>query len=415
MAYLSVIEDMQQDLDRCINCGLCHGICPVYLMTGEESTSARGKINLLRALYSGELRPNSYLVHIFNRCLLCYGCQSVCPSGVLTENLWITSREFLARQVGQSLAKRVAFQGFLGQPGLLKIALKIVRAVQSLTFLKGIRYKHLPSGLTIPKLSTKTLLDTLPERVPATCDPPIGRVGYFMGCMSNYLLPDIAYAAISVLSKLGYEVIIPRQQLCCGAPAFNNGDFKTARKLAQWNINVFLDEDVDVVVSADGTCGGAFTHEYEKLFGENDPKYREFKSRCSELLTMIMKRLNILQPDRTPINKSVTIHDSCHLTHTQGITDAPRKLMEAIPGVEVVEKVRSDHCCGFGGSFNLMFPDIAEEITSQRVTEVTKTDAQLVVASSPGCILKLREQVDRQKLDIKVMHPLELLDESLNG
>jgi glycolate oxidase iron-sulfur subunit len=404
-----------QDLDRCINCGLCHGICPVYLTTGEESTSARGKINLLRAIYEGEIRPNAHLVHIFNRCLLCYGCQSVCPSGVLTENLWITSREFLARQVGQSLAKKLAFQGFLGKPGLLKIALNVLRAVQSLIFPKGIQYKHLRTGLTIPKLSSKTLLEYLPERVPATCDPPVGRVGYFVGCMSNYLLPDIAYATISVLSKLGYEVVIPHQQLCCGAPAFNNGDFKTARKLAQWNINVFLDAGVDMVVSADGTCGGAFTHEYEKLFGEDDPKYKEFKMRCSELLTLIAKRLESMQPKRTPIPTSVTIHDSCHVTHTQGITDAPRQLMQAIPGVDITEKVRSDHCCGFGGSFNVMFPDIANEITALRVNEMTKTDAQVVVASSPGCILKLREQMDKQGLDIKVMHPLELLDESLSG
>jgi glycolate oxidase iron-sulfur subunit len=233
--------------------------------------------------------------------------------------------------------------------------------------------------------------------------------------MSNYLLPDIAYATISVLSKLGYEVVIPHRQLCCGAPAFNNGDFKTARKLAQWNINVFLDAGVDMVVSADGTCGGAFTHEYEILFGEDDPKYQEFKIRCSELLTLIAKRLESMQPERTPINTSVTIHDSCHVIHTQGITDAPRQLMQAIPGVDIAEKVRSDHCCGFGGSFNVMFPDIADEITALRVNEMTKTDAQVVVASSPGCILKLREQMDKQGLDIKVMHPLELLDESLNG
>ena len=409
------IDDLIQELERCNNCGLCHGICPVYLMTGDEGTSARGKINLLRALHAGEIEPNWHIVDVFNQCLLCYGCQSVCPVGIRTEKLWITAREILARQVGQTLAKRVAFQGFLGRSGMMKFALALIRAFQWLLFPKRVQYKHLPSGLTIPRLSSRTLLDGLPEQVPAATDPPLGRVGDFVGCMSNYLLPDIARSAIQVLSKLGYEVVIPHDQLCCGAPAFNNGDFKTARKLARWNIDVFMRANVDMIVTADATCGGAFTHEYEQLFGEDDPTYREFKARCPQILTLVAQRLDALRPELHPMKEHVTIHDSCHLCHTQGVTDEPRQILEAIPGMELVEKVRSDHCCGFGGSFMVMYPEVSDSITSKRMEEAVKTGVSTLVSSSPGCILKLKEQADRQGLDLRVLHPLELLDRSLKA
>jgi len=413
MSHFYDSDDFIAELDRCINCGVCHGICPVYLMTGDEYTSARGKINLLRAMMSDDLTPNSHIVDMFNECLLCYGCQTVCPAGVKTEKLWIASRNFLAREVGQPWSKQVAFRGFLAQPGMLRLGLALMRAVQVLTYSRKLRYKHLRSGLTIPRLSSKALLDDLPEMIPAVQDPPIGRVGFFVGCMCNYFVPEVAHSAIRVLSKLGYDVVIPKEQLCCGAPAFNNGDFKTARKLARWNIDVFLRAGVDMFVSADGTCGGAFTHEYAQLFGEDDPTYREFKMRCPELLTLVAQRLNEHQRQLRPINERVTIHDSCHLTHTRGVTDAPRRLVNAIPGVQVVEKVRSNHCCGFGGSYNVYFPQTSEAITSARLDEALKTGAEVMVASSPGCVLKLREQADRQGFRLKVLHPLELLDESL--
>jgi glycolate oxidase iron-sulfur subunit len=415
MSDFIVTDEFVQELDRCINCGLCHGICPVYLMTGDEYTSARGKINLLRAMLSGDLTPNSHIVDMFNECLLCYGCQTVCPAGVKTENLWITSREILAREVGQSLAKKVAFRGFLGRPAMLRLGLNLIRAFQALVYPKRIQYKHLASGLTIPRLSSRTLLDDLPDRMPAAQDPPIGRVGFFVGCMCNYLLPEVANSAIRVLSKLGYEVIIPKDQLCCGAPAFNNGDFDTARKLGRWNIDVFLRSGVDMIVTADGTCGGAFTHEYSKLFGDDDPSYREFKKRCPELLTLVSQRIGEHASDMATINEEVTIHDSCHLTHTRGITDAPRRLIDAIPGTQITEKVRSNHCCGFGGSYQVMYPETSETITSARIQEALKTGAATIVASSPGCILKLREEADRERLGLKVEHPLEMLDRSLKG
>jgi glycolate oxidase iron-sulfur subunit len=415
MAHQPQLYDLVEELDRCTNCGLCHGICPVYLLTGDEWTSARGKINLLRGLISGELIPTHRLVDVFNQCLLCYGCQSVCPAGVRTENLWIAAREILAREVGQTFAKKVAFRGFLGKPGMMKWGLKLARLTQTLLFPNKLQYRHLPSGLTIPRLGSRTLLDDLPDRVPAVQHPPKGRIGYFVGCMSNYLLPDIANSAIRVLSQLGYEVVIPHDQICCGAPAFNNGDFHTARKLAQWNMDVYLRANVDMIVTADATCGGAFTHEYSQLFGEDDPRYREFRSRCPEILTLVAQRIGEYKSSLQPMHQQVTIHDSCHLCHTQGVTVAPREIVEAIPGVEIVEKVRSEHCCGFGGSFTVLFPELADGITARRIEEIAKTGVKTVVSSSPGCILKLKEQVDRQGLDLHILHPLELLDQSFRG
>ena len=170
-----------------------------------------------------------------------------------------------------------------------------------------------------------------------------------------------------------------------------------------------------MIVTADGTCGGAFTHEYSKLFGDDDPSYREFKKRCPELLTLVSQRIREHASNMSPIREEVTIHDSCHLTHTRGITDAPRELMDAIPGIHMTEKMRSNHCCGFGGSYQVMYPETSETITSARIQEALKTGAMTIVASSPGCILKLREEVDRERLGIKVEHPLEMLDRSLKG
>jgi len=272
----------------------------------------------LKALAKGELEPGNISRNIFNQCLLCYACESICPSGVRTSKLWINAREYFAQELG------AGFKGSVIRNAAdwkrLNIALKAGKKVQDL--LPGLHSK--PDSFK-PKISDTFLLDYLPDIVPAIGKKRL-KVGYFVGCVSNFFLGNIGIAAVQTLSSLGCEVIIPKGQVCCGAPAFNNGEMDAARRLAKMNVEVFLKADVDVITSADATCGGSFVHEYNQLL-ELDAEYEKFSAKYRELNSLILELgLNGRLKD---IPAKVTYHDSCHLRHTQGVKTAPRKILQS--------------------------------------------------------------------------------------
>jgi len=392
----------EKELQKCAACGVCHSVCPVYNLTGDDTLSARGKIHLLKALESGELEPGKTGRDIFSRCLLCYACETACPSGVKASDLWIKARNYFSENTGRSI-KGTAIKAVSGR-GSLPVLMKLGKVVQHAA------PKHsLGAGHLRPLLSDSFLLDTLPYSVPAKVDKKL-RVGYFVGCVSNFFLNNVGLSAISVLSKLGCEVIIPKEQVCCGAPAFNNGEMNAARKLAEKNISAFLKCNVDVITSADATCGGSFRHEYRQLVGDH-PDYEEFSDKYREIHGLVLE-LGLPEKIKTGDLK-VTYHDSCHLRHTQGVKDEPRKLLKMIPGLELREMEESEMCCGFGGSYSLFYAKDAVQISADKIKNALKSGAGILAAGSPGCMLKLMEEARISESDIKVMHTMEILDDRL--
>ena len=396
-------DEIIAELRQCAACGTCHSVCPVYNLTGDDTLSARGKIHILRALAGDELDPSKIGRGIFERCLLCYACQTACPSGVETSKIWIRARDYFTHTLGEGI-KGKALRTLSKKDNLNK-AMRLGRAAQ-----KAVPEMRSKTGSFKPKLADRFLIDELPEIVPAQGEKRY-RVGYFIGCVSNFFLGEIATAAIKTLAALGCEVVIPKGQVCCGAPAFNNGEMEAAGMLARRNVEVFLDAEVDIIVSADATCGGSFIHEYNQLLG-GDARYEEFSRKYRELHGLILELG--LDGKLKSIPAKVTYHDSCHLRHTQGVREAPRDILKSLPGVDFVEMADSEMCCGFGGSFSLFHGGDSSRISEDKLENALAVGAEEIAAASPGCILKLREEAAVKGLAIKVKHTVQFVWERMD-
>ncbi len=400
---------LHAELDRCVTCGICHTVCPTYQLSERELLSPRGRIILLRRLLAGDLTPQDIGPDTFDFCTLCYACQTACPAGVKTDLLFITARKIVADSVGIEKTKQRVFNA-LENPGKIETALKLGSMTQKVGGNKII--EMVAGGMAVPKLQATPLLKRLPETV-----EPEGRrrmrVAYFLGCMSNYVLPGPALATLKVLQQLGAEVVIPREQVCCGAPAFNNGDWETARRLAKRNLDALQEANPTFILSEDATCGGAFRHEIPALL-EEDEDYafiaREIAQKTMDFPSLLVDRLDPHFPETKQLPLDVTIHDACHLTHTQKAHGKLRELIGRLPGVRIVESQESQLCCGFGGSFSALYPEEAQQWTQRKVKHFIEVGVSIVIAASPGCGQQLQEGFHNRGYDhIKVLHPAELI------
>jgi glycolate oxidase iron-sulfur subunit len=398
------------EVAKCTSCGLCKDVCPVFGLTHREAESPRGKINLLRALMDEAVDPAETSVDIFNRCLLCYACQDACPAGVQTERVWISAREILADEVGRPFAKSFILRRILPDRKLLNMAMFIGRRLPGNA--DSVKYQN----LILPRPASRRLDRHLPEIL----EPQgklIGTVAFFPGCLISHVFPGLGVQTAQVLTHLGYRVITPLDRVCCGAPAFNNGDLATGRKLAQRNLSLFTSLDVDAVLSPDATCGGAFSHEYDLLFPEGSNwrmDYLAFKDRVLNLGEFLEKA--ILQQAALsfkPLPYKLTVHDSCHLKYLQHKANVPRRLLDFIPGLKIIENPQSGLCCGFGGSYSALFPNESRAITRRKLNDLRASGSNVVMVGSPGCLWKMRSEAALLGLDLKIVHYVELLWESL--
>ncbi|TKJ41510.1 hypothetical protein CEE37_02815 [candidate division LCP-89 bacterium B3_LCP] len=401
-----------EQIEKCTSCGLCKDVCPVFALTFREAESPRGKINLLRAVLDAKLESAPETADVFNRCLLCYACQDACPAGVSTEKIWISGRQTIADEAGIPLLKSLFLKQFLTNSSLWKTALKVGAKLpggDTTIKLKGMRF---------PRPSQNRLDRILPE-VLEPRGKQVGRIAFFPGCMLTEVFPHIGLKAAEILAHLGYEVITPQDRVCCGAPAFNNGDMDTGRKLAQKNLEVYSHMEVDAVISPDATCGGAFRHEYDILFPPGSighSEHREFRKKVKDfgefLLQVFSKRSDV---GFKPVENVVSVHDSCHLNHLQHKADVPRKLLSYIPELKQVESPRNELCCGFGGSYSVIFPSESKAIARRKLDFMQSSGGKTFVVGSPGCLWNLRTEAAELALDVSVVHYLELVWYSLIG
>jgi glycolate oxidase iron-sulfur subunit len=406
----AIIREALEEINRCTSCGLCKDVCPVFALSKREAESPRGKVNLLRELLTDGMRPASEAVDIFNRCLLCYACRDACPAGVRTERLWIIGREMLADQVGRPLAKQVFLRRILPYPGRYEKLVGLGRKFPGDE--DTIRWqKHL-----LPRPAARRL-DRLLSEILEPYGKTVGTVAFFPGCLLTDVFPDMGLKAAEILAFLGYRVITPSERSCCGAPAFNNGDFETAGKLAQANLEMFSGMDVEAIVSPDATCGGAFHHEYDLLFPPESQRrqlYLQVKEKVRDFGEFVLQGIKARKDwEFKPVHRLVTVHDSCHLSHLQHKADIPRRILDGIPGLKLVESERNELCCGFGGSYSVLFPDESKRIAYRKLQYLQHSHSQVIAVGSPGCLWRLRSAAAESALNVQVVHYLEILREAI--
>jgi len=422
-----VLATEREKLLACVHCGLCLEACPTYVATGDENDSPRGRIYLMRAVEEGRLASTatSFERHI-DRCLGCRACESACPAGVEYGVLLEASRQKILetkRGFAYALRKFVLRTIWL-RPGLLRAAFAGARFFRD----SGLAWLIVKSG--IPRelsprfeFALSLLLASKPSvSITENVSAPLVRLSpeakgpalLFKGCITEGLFSRVNEATTRVLGVNGCRTDSPIGQVCCGALHAHAGDLEGARKLARQNIEAFGkgDDIVAPIVANAGGCG-AMLVSYSHLLA-NDEKYAESARAFSARVRDIGQQLEAIG-FRNGValgSKRTTCDTSCHLLHGQHGADASLQMLWAIPQLNFALLEGSDACCGGAGVYNLMEPDLSEQILSEKLEHIKASGAEVLATGNPGCQMHIAAGARLAGMKLQVCHPVELLDES---
>ncbi len=410
----------------CVHCGLCLPTCPTYLETGVEMASPRGRLYLMRAVSEGIADISPEFVKHLDQCLGCLACQEMCPSGVPYGPLLEEARAQIVARGERSWADRL-WRGMLFHlfpyPQRLDLVVRGLAVYQGLGLPRLVRARGWLARLSPRIAEMADLLPPLPSAAERGPLPELtsakgrrrGRVGLLTGCAQRFLLPQINRATGRVLAAAGYDVVAPREQGCCGALHVHAGELAQGRALARAMIETFERAGVDFVVANAGGCGATMKG-YSMLLA----KEAEWRGRAEAFSSKVRDVSEILAEASfdeclRPMPLTVTYHDACHLAHAQGIRREPRRLLQRIPALTLIELAEADVCCGSGGVYNLLQPDMAGSLLKRKVDHIRETGAGLVAAGNIGCLLHIRNGLAQAGLSIRAVHLVELLDWALHG
>ncbi len=407
-----IAKEIQEEVHNCIKCGLCLTPCPVYKQLYFEAASPRGKVQLIKKILEGKLEPSENFHRLLFTCLLCETCTVNCPSGLKVDRLMKAMRAELLQKFGLPWQKKMLFHLLVGKR-LLPFFLFWGRTLGNPLLARMPRSRKLGTipYSKFPRLNRKPLREQYPEIVKVA--GPKGRVLYFTGCATNYLFENVGRSVISILQRLGVEVIIPREQVCCGLPIFLAGARQMALQNIRKNIELFTGDDVDAVIVDCATCGAALKKEYAHILEEmgESPEAAQTLGRKVLDISQYLVRFD-LEKHLRPIQGRVTYHDPCHLLRSQGVKEEPRSLLKGIPGLQYVEMAGADVCCGGGGTFQWEHPDVASGISSKKVQSIKETGADIVASGCPGCRLQIYGNFGEES--VEVVHPVEILAKALH-
>lgn len=416
---MSLANDILRDADRCVKCGLCAPHCPTYGKTQDENDSPRGRVALMQGLASGQLPPEGKLIMHLDRCLACRACEHVCPSGVAYGRLLDETRALLAERRPPPRRVRLALDGLVTQRKRLRAVGTLLRIYQR----SGLQRLARASRL-LRVLGLETAEAQLPRLPPSTRWQPYyapagatrGRVALFLGCVAELADSPTLLAAIRVLNRLGYGVLVPAAQGCCGALHQHSGAAAQARALAAANVRAFADLDVNAIVYTASGCGAQLA-EYAQLAWE-DPALAEQARRLGQSVMDISQFLaQIDWPDDldiAPLAAQVAVHDPCSLTHVLRQPHAPYQLLRRIPGLRVAALPDNARCCGAAGSYMLTQPEMAAALRADKLAALDTLRPDYLATSNLGCALHLAAGLRAAGSPVEVVHPVVLLDRQMD-
>jgi glycolate dehydrogenase iron-sulfur subunit len=412
--------------DRCVRCGLCLPTCPTYVETLVETSGPRGRIALIKAVAEERLDILSPgFVHQMSECLDCRACEAVCPSGVEYGKILEPARTQIVRAQEPvrswqaRLGRAVVIGRLFSSMGLMRAAARLLKFYQR----SGLR--GLVRGTGILRALGMHDVEALAPRISdrfftprnQRFSPPVPRATAFLhaGCIMHVAFASWHEATVRVLNAAGVEVVVPRDQGCCGAITIHAGEMARGRELAKRNIASFERSGADVYVINAAGCGSALK-EYGQLF-HDDPEWQKraiaFSAKVRDVLEYV-DEIGLPPHSLGVVHEIVTYQDACHLAHAQRITAAPRRLLAQIPGLELREMDESSLCCGSAGIYNVTQPEMAQRLQRRKVERVLEVAPETVATANPGCALQIRNGLDRAGAgDVAIKHVIQLLDESL--
>ena len=408
----------------CVHCGLCTASCPTYVELGNENDSPRGRIYLMRAVTDGRIGLTEGVRRHLELCLDCRACETACPSGVQYGKLiepFRVAMEASAEKRPKSADwfHRWILFGIFPYPERMRLALAPARLAQRFGLVGFVERIGL---LRLLPRRLRQLVDMLPP--PRKTEPPLpeflpakgtrrARVALFTGCIADVLFRSTHWATARVLQENGCDVLVPRDQVCCGAIHFHAGSSEPAQVLADKNLAAFNPDDVDAIIVNVAGCGAML-----KDYGHHWHDARqEARSRFAAKIKDVNEFLDQLGlvPPKGEIRATATYHDACHLGHAQKIREAPRRLLAQIPGLQLRDLPETELCCGAAGTYNLTEPEMAGRLSRRKLANIAKTGARLVLTANAGCLLQIGREARQQGQPLWVAHPIELLDRSYRG
>lgn len=374
------------DLNMCVQCGLCLPHCPTFRVSGDESMSPRGRIALMREVQDNDAPVTAEVLESFETCVQCRGCEPACPSGVPYGHLMERARETLAdEKLMTPTWQRLAFKP-LAQPKMLQLGSSALAIAN--------KFNLVPKRLG------------LPDELPVSQEPLVASgqdVYLFTGCVMDAWQRDIHAAGQRVIEAAGFGVT-PTGDLapCCGALQAHAGLASETRSLADKMMDA-LESDRPILVDSAG-CGAAMK-DYGHLLGTD--RAAEFAERVFDIQEWLALHVDKL-PTVSPLDVRVAIQDPCHLRHVQRVHQATRTVLAPFVR-EIVELDDEGLCCGAGGAYSVLQPELASEIRERKVASIDRAVPDVVASANPGCSMHLATA------GVATVHPMELIDRALNS
>jgi len=417
--------------DDCIKCGKCIPVCTIHDVNADEVTSPRGFIELLGQYQKGNLELDRSAKDIFESCFLCTNCVDVCPNSLPTDMVIEEVRADIADKYGISWFKR-AFFYLLRNRRVMDMVMKMGFAFKTCAFSvdekgRGLRARFslplMKRGRLIPSLMKKSFLNSYDESIPAPKqDSANKKVAIFIGCLGNYNYEGIGKSLVEILQALNIDILIPKEQLCCGAPAYFTGDFDTVEYMTKKNIEYFESfiDEVDAILIPEATCSAMVKHDWEIFFKNRD--LPDLSSRAKKLSSKIFMATEwlynntdlekLLEEKGKKFDDLITYHDPCHARKVQGIYKEPRELLSK--NYPLKEMSDSNKCCGFGGvTMQTEKFDLARRAGAPKAAMIDDTKAKYVSAECSACRVQISESLNNANSEVVFLNPLELIAKAL--
>jgi glycolate oxidase iron-sulfur subunit len=383
----------------------------------------------MRAIADERLVPGKAFADEMYFCLGCLACMTACPAGVNYAQLF----EHARAEAEQSGALHSPVRGFIRRLTLRWLFMDLARlqlagytlrlyqqlGLQTLVRRSGLlkllpkRWRELEA--MTPAMRAEFSADLI-EAVTAPNGERRYRVAMLTGCVQDLIYSDINRDTVDVLARNGCEVVTPPEQSCCGSLHAHNGEWDLARRLARAQIDQFPPDQFDAIITNAGGCGSHLKH-FAHLLAD-DPAYQQRAHLWDQKVKDIhewLAEIGVQPPPSPQPAQTVTYHESCHLCHGQKVTTQPRQLLRAIPNLRLVELPESSWCCGSAGIYNLIQPEMANELLERKLKHIRTTHARTVATGNPGCLLQIANGAQSAGLQLRVVHPITLLAEAYRG
>jgi glycolate oxidase iron-sulfur subunit len=409
------IAEANQILRACVHCGFCTATCPTYVLLGDELDSPRGRIYLIKDMLENDRPATADVVKHVDRCLSCLACMTTCPSGVHYMHLVDHARAHIETTYRRPLGDRMLralLAAVLPYPRRFRVALIAgVLARPFAPLLAALGLKPLAVMLRLSSLPPKPSLPR--QRVYAPAGRRKGRVALLAGCANQVLKPSINEATIRLLNRLGIEVVVPENEVCCGSLVHHMGRAAQSHAQAKANIDIWSAEmdagGLDAIIVNASGCGTT-VKDYGFML-RTDPAYADKAARISSVTKDVCEYLATLRLPKPAGETGLTVayHAACSLQHGQKIVRQPKELLSKMGFV--VKDVPEGHlCCGSAGTYNIVHADIARSLRDRKIARIEQLEPDVIAAGNIGCITQIATGTA-----IPVIHPVELLDWASGG